>query len=213
MTIANIHEWLAAGQDYNLGIKLLEHFTPEDTFLLQLVQRKSSFAEKKMLEALEAIARNNPIEEPEPDTVTESDPTQKKVNHTLGKTDGYPEHLKEIDRKALIKMKERDIARGPLFTAPEGQPLYKIALDIVKKDQEVTSYIDQLNYYCRTGQLLPGTEPITELRKFAQMMLALKNHPPYISKHRKSTVPAIIEEVERRKAQLREVDNFLKANL
>jgi hypothetical protein len=211
MSIVNLHKWLRAGQDFDAGVSLAKEFLQGDVSLMAILKHRSSFAERKLQMALEALAELHPLpEEPtKPETVV-TDPVKSKKKHYIGKTDGYPDHLVELDKVVLRRIKERDNLRPLLFVTPEGEPLHQIAIKVVELDQLITDNIDELTYFAQTGRLLPGTEPIEGMRKIAHLMLALKNNPSYISKHQNSKNEIVQLEVIRRKGELEEANNFIK---
>lgn len=226
-----LHQWLNGSRNYAAGLELLSQY-PEIAALLPLLKSgQNRYTEKKMEEAIASLA---PPEPPQPDHVIAPDQSpappdsaspisslithHSKEKHRMGHTSGYPPHLVELDRDVLLKMKRVDELRAFLFALPEGEQLRLVATRIVEIDREVNFGWEQLHFYARTGEVMPGTGPIADgpsilCREAARMMAALKNNPANISKNKKSTEPEVMEKVARWRDELDEAKEFMKKHL
>lgn len=221
MAIAALNDWHLNDGTYTTGVNLLAEF-PQHSSLMPLLRSGESSYTREKLEAAVADVLSNYHEEPvlEKDAST---PDAKPANdlgkihpdgkHKIGQIEGYPDHLVKLDRSVLMKMKKVDELRAFLYTLPDGDDLGKVALTIVALDKEVQFGFDQLNYFARTGEVMPGTGPPKSEKKMAQMMAAIKNHPPYISKFKKSDDPKVKAEVKRREKELAEAKAFMEKHL
>jgi tRNA nucleotidyltransferase/poly(A) polymerase len=63
----DIQQWLKSEQDYETGVQLYEEHGTKETYKQLFRLRKSSFSEKKLLDLLQEIAREQAPAEPEPE--------------------------------------------------------------------------------------------------------------------------------------------------
>jgi hypothetical protein len=162
---ADILQWKRTGEDYDTGIRILEHAISQGfkCALFPVIARaKSSFSEKLLIQEIDK-AFSTII----PATLVISNAAKK-----VGAIDvsNFPIDLQELYRKTIENLKEMDALKGSLvelFYDENGNPkrfaderrAHHVATQIHRlwmKNQENWARLD---YYRDEGKYLPGTEP------------------------------------------------------
>lgn len=203
-----ITEWLTAqNPNFKKGVYLLNTYGPDHSISPAILKSDTSFSRKKLTQALQQI---NGAIEPEP--IAKTAKTVKK--HIRGEVQGYPDHLKELDRNLPILWSELKTMANSTSDLPEGDALKELALAIVDKHKEIRRTWEQLDYFAAYRSCLPGTEPQKEPETLVEKLVNwLELYPSlldYSRRHAKSKDSAKREEAEARKLEIEKIRSFIK---
>jgi hypothetical protein len=206
-----ITSWLnSAHPNFKRGVYLLKSFSNGSPGISPAILKSdTSFSRKKLIKALQAINEQMP-----------ENPSMKvektEIRHKYGHTDGYPDHLKELERQIPILNSELNGLANQKHSMPEGDELRDLALDIVAKYKQIRSIWEQLDHFAKFGTELPGSAPendqmdlIDVLVKWLEIQPALID---YSRRHKNSKDPMKKKEAQSRQAQLDEIQAFIKTH-
>ena len=121
--------------------------------------------------------------------------------------------LQRLYDNSNIWYREKDALRHQSRSLDEGDELRDVNLKIIGFAKKIKRAYDRLDHFTAYGQDpgdhfedLPRDSQIEQLTRWLR---ALKSHPPYISKNKKSTDPKILEEVKRRQKEIKAVNEYL----
>jgi hypothetical protein len=122
--------------------------------------------------------------------------------------------LQKLYDNTKIWYREKDALKHQSRSLPDGEELRDVNLKIIRFAKKIKRAYDRLDHFTAFGQDpgdhfddLPRDSQIEQLTSWLR---ALKSHPPYISKNRKSEDPKIMEEVKRRKKELAAINKYLE---
>lgn len=213
MAHPQIEEWLkASSASFKAGIHLHDTFArSEERVSKALLKADTTFSRKKLRQSLERIAlRQNKTPK------TKEKPTRTKRAHKHGQTQGYPQHLVEIDRKLPLINSQINALANTTLQYDEGDALKEIALKILSMQAVKRRMWEELDYYAAHGVVMPGTGPSNqESDAISQLVDWLDRQPAlldYVRRYKKTSDPKKKNEVARRQKELEEIRAFIKAH-
>ena len=127
--------------------------------------------------------------------------------------DNLTPELQELYKKVKAWYQELDTDRGKSRATPEGEDLRDLMLNVVDLRKRIVRAMEKLFYYDKYGvELEPSFVELNRDERVEQLttwLRALKANPPYISKNKKSEEQRVIDEVRRRKKELKAINEYL----
>lgn len=210
-TTLRIDNWLNSRRDLEAGRELLRslsHSHQVNPVIMDMVTRYSNSGTEEILakELLRIRSSVTQSSRPAPK------PKSARFRDMKEQIDLTPT-LQKLYDKTKVWYREKDALRYQSRSLGDGNELRDVNLQIIAFAKKIRRAYDRLDHFAAFGEDpgdhfddLPRDSQIEQLTSWLR---ALKSHPPYISKNKKSEDPKIIEEVKRRQKELKAINEYL----